>query len=387
MNRTIDRVPPALVDEVFFCLARPARRFVLSCVTNNRSRSVCRDELDTAFVGWYTQKPPNEMSTTDYRAAITALRHVHLPALVDTGFVREVDNLIVSNGHPALLDPGIKSAITSVESDGTGPVFEALADGERRSILDVLTHQYRPMHVEELAQELAARLTTSTDPAAHERIQIRLHHQQLPKLAALGLISYDRERDLVGYQGSPAVRIPWIHSYLGPDFRSAVSDGAEPVASIEGREQVVSCGQSMLDDAREEVFMVFTATGLLEAGCFAELTEAVERGVDVYLGTTDPVVREYIETTLPDVILWEPRQEWAEIPVVEESVGRLIVVDRKMAMVGTLCTPEGERTAEERAIIASGADNILVVLLRQLVDGQRQSLEQATAENPVPMLF
>ena len=387
MDRTPDRVPPALVDDVFSCLAHPARRFVLSCVAADRSRSICRDDLETAFVGWHSMKPREDASAADQRQANAALRHLHLPALVEAGFVREVDNLIVVDGHPALLDPGIKAAMSAVGDAEMQPVFQALADAERRAVLDVLSHQYRPIHVEELARELAARSSESTGPAAHERIHRRLHHVQLPLLADAGLISRDDNRDLVGYTGSPALRIPWIHSFIGPEFRTEMADSTEEVATIEGREQVVSCGQSMLDEATDEVFMLITATGLLEAGCFAEITEAVERGVDVYLGTADPAVREYVEAKLPEIIIWEPHQNWVEIPLVEDTVGRLVVVDGKMVMIGSLRTADGEDRYEERAIIAEGEDNLLVTLLRHLVDEQRQGIERATEEGSVPALF
>lgn len=89
----------------------------------------------------------------------------------------------------------------------TGPksrLFDALADGRRRVVVDSLTEADAPMDVRELARRVAARERSgagdapgSPPPDAVHRVHVSLHHAHLPKLDDAGLVEYDADRQVV----------------------------------------------------------------------------------------------------------------------------------------------------------------------------------------------
>lgn len=81
---------------------------------------------------------------------------------------------------------------------GTGDLTEnerycLLAEERRRMALDVLTDRATPVDLEDLAAAVVARVTSveGVDEETVERMAIRLHHGDLPKMADLGVIDYD----------------------------------------------------------------------------------------------------------------------------------------------------------------------------------------------------
>jgi hypothetical protein len=169
-----------------------------------------------------------------------------------------------------------------------------------------------------------------------------------------------------------------MHSHLGPGFRASLTTSSkdEDVWTLKERENIVSYGQSLCEEADEELFMMFTTTGLLESGCFTRITQAIDQGVDVYLGTCDSTVREFVLENTPEVTLWEPQENWLNLPVEDEKVGRLVFADREAILVGTLGKRDDEGVFEEQAIAGEGAENALVVLMRQMLASQLDQFDE-----------
>lgn len=125
---------------------------------------------------------------------------------------------------------------------------------------------------------------------------------------------------------------------------------------------------------------MFTATDLLEAGCFTRIRDAARRGVDVYLGTRDPTVREYVQEHAPEVVLWEPDTNWLDVPVAGDRVGRLLLVDREAVMLGTLSEETTDGVRGERALVGEGANDTLVTVIRQLVVPHLEPIDEETED-------
>ena len=89
-------------------------------------------------------------------------------------------------------------------------VFDALAGGECRDLLDCLAETEDALSVETLAARL---------PGDDDRVRARLHHTGLPKLADAGLIAYDADRELVRSGSDAEVEA----------VRAAVADADPPV--------------------------------------------------------------------------------------------------------------------------------------------------------------
>lgn len=85
-------------------------------------------------------------------------------------------------------------------------VFEALSHRRRRYVLACLAEDEAPTPLTALAEEVASRENEApVSEISHEEIlerRISLEHRHLPKLADVGLISYDREQNLVREKGA-----------------------------------------------------------------------------------------------------------------------------------------------------------------------------------------
>ena len=244
----------------------------------------------------------------------------------------------------------------------------------------MLSHQFGRIHVETLARELLsdAETTDSAVPAEDvERALVDLRHVDLPTLSEAGVIEYDPDAGTVAYAGHPELTVSWMHSVLEPDFRGSLTGEAEPnaIGEIEGREGVISFGQSLCERADDELFCMFTDTELLEAGCLTRIRDAARRGVDVYLGTRDPAVREYVEEHAPGVVLWEPNTDWLNLPVAGDRVGRLLLADREAVMLGTLLEEQTDGVHEEQSIVGEGEHDTLVTMIYQLLGPHLETID------------
>jgi len=85
----------------------------------------------------------------------------------------------------------------AIESEPAIPlddVFEALADARRRRIVRCLRKSDPPVEVEQIARRLSeAGGGTETE----REVRTGLHHRDLPKLDALGVITYESESQRV----------------------------------------------------------------------------------------------------------------------------------------------------------------------------------------------
>lgn len=378
------------IDAVFASLANRERRRLVGVMAEQAPDSVPREELATELAAVRETKPREGVTEDERQEAAISLHHSHLPKLVSTGLVERdtEDDTVALADHPALQDPGI---LDTIEGDGADPesldaLFGAIADERRRTILDVLSHQFSKIHVETLARELATYDRAMSESEASledvDRILARLCHVDLPQLAEAELIRYDAEAETVAYDGHPQLTVPWIHSVFQPAFRPSLTGESNPggIGEIEGREQVISFGQSLCERADEEIFCMFTDTQLLEAGCLTRIRDASHRGVNVYLGTRDPDIREYVRETAPDVVLWEPNADWLNLPVAGDRVGRLLLADREAVMLGTLLEEATDGLHEEQSIIGEGAHNTLVTMICQLLAPRLEEIDEGAED-------
>lgn len=374
------------LSTTFACLAHGGRRRLLRHLSERGSEPVSRQGLADVLAAHTNDKPPGAVTGEERQDALVALHHEHLPSLTAAGFVEPGggDDTVALAEHPALRDSGI---VEAVEGDASGSeesldvLFRALADGRRRTILDVLSHQFGEIHVETLARELEADerdvAESEVSEADVEGALLNLHHVDLPHLSEAGLVEYDTDEQMVAYGGHPDLRVPWMHSVFESEFRSSLTGESAPsgIGELEDRERVISYGQSLCDRADEELFCMFTDTGLLEAGCLTRIRDAAqERDVDVYLGTCDPAIREYVEANAPEVVLWEPDADWLNLPVADDRVGRLLLADREAVMLGTLLEQEAGDRHGEQAIVGEGDHNTLVTMIRQLLGPRLETI-------------
>jgi len=378
------------VDGVFASLASGERRRVLEVAMARDPEPASTAELATALAAWRTDEPRTDVTDQAREQAAVSLHHVHLPKLTAAGLLDRVsDDAVAPADHPAYDDPGVREVIVgdvTADADELDALFKSLADERRRTVLDVLSHQIGSVHTETLARELLARerdtVESDVPVPAVEQCLTRLRHADLPRLSAAGLIDYDADARTVAYEGHPQLSVPWMHSVLHSAFRGSLTGESEPdgIGEIEGRERVISFGQSLCDRADEELFCMFTDTQLLEAGCLTRIRDASRRGVDVYLGTPNPAVREYVRENAPEVVLWEPNTDWLNLPVAGDRVGRLLLADREAVMLGTLLEERTDGYHDEQAIVGEGEHNTLVTMICQLLGPHLEKIDAGTPD-------
>lgn len=90
-----------------------------------------------------------------------------------------------------------------IRTDGISEemLFETLAHQRRRHVLDLLSDRSSPAALADLATDVAARETDATagevSAGVKERVHAALYHVHVPKLAAVDLVRYDRDRNVV----------------------------------------------------------------------------------------------------------------------------------------------------------------------------------------------
>jgi hypothetical protein len=328
-------------------------------------------ELATNVAAAETGRPLVDVSREAVRERWLELVHTHLPALASVGLLEydEADGTVATTDHSALADPRLREIVAADEA-GFDAVLEGLADERRRIVLGVLEGRDEPIDRRTLAREVAdTESRVDSTPDSVDEVVVSLHHLHLPKLDAVGLLEYDADAGTVAYEGHPALSETWFDFRRGETPQSPLpgAERSDGVRTIEGRGDVLARGRSLIRGADEELFLLITTDGLLEAECFSAIEDAADRGVDVYLGSGSAAVREAVRERVPAVTVWEPRLDWLNLPPERDTLGRLAFADREAVMLATLGRRHPDGHPRETAITGSGADNTLVVLLRKLL--------------------
>lgn len=120
---------------------------------------------------------------------------------------------------------------------------------------------------------------------------------------------------------------------------------------------------------------MYTDEDLIEEACLQCLQDALDRGVDVYIGTQTQAIRDRVREHLPEATIWEPQRDWMNMPPEREKVGRLLFADREAIMLGTLSKHNDHSIEHETAITGAGENNALVMLVREMLGSRLEHLD------------
>lgn len=182
--------------------------------------------------------------------------------------------------------------------------------------------------------------------------------------------------------GHPELDAEWLVADPTDTPREILSmaDQTTDIWTLEGRANVTERGRALCESADEELFMMFTVDGLIERGCLRRIQDALDRDVDVYLGTQNQELRDLVRENAPGVTIWEPQLDWLNLPPKRKKVGRLIMADRSEIMIGTIADTESDGVPCETAITGTGEDNPLVMLLREMLGSRLDHLDAQSAD-------
>ena len=273
-------------------------------------------------------------------------------------------------------------------------LLRLLADRRNRAILTVLNDEARELPIADLAERLVGEDEPVVGPDEYEReldsALVSLHHNRLPKLSEAGLVEYDPDENVVGYGDYSTVDPEWLNVEMLEELfgrvRSRNETNGDDVGILEGRADILEYGRRLADEARDELFLIFLSADMLEEECIRRLRDALDRGVNVTLGTPDPEVREIVRERLPEVELWEPQLDWTNTPSSYPRVGRFVLADRDKVMLGLLTDPDGDCSTAERAVVGRGERNPVVVVVRDLLGPRIDHLDyqSETFSNELP---
>lgn len=263
-----------------------------------------------------------------------------------------------------------------------------IADARNRAILTILHEVARPLSTAELVNhlsehdELAGDVSDENDD--REALYIALHHNHLPKLDEAGLIDYDPAENVVTAENVPDVDADWQDleklEELGSCMRAGSDIEEDAIGVLESREDVIEYGRYLADEADEELFCMYTTTDLLEEEHLEHAEAALERGVEISLGSKNPKVRDLARDRLPEATIWEPQLDWMNAPSGYPKIGRLVLADREQIMLALLKNPDTDSHHPEIAVIGEGRDNPLVVLVRDLLGPRLDHLDYQSDE-------
>ena len=262
-------------------------------------------------------------------------------------------------------------------------------ESQHQVILALLDDAEEPLHVNDLAEQLVKQdekvMSTEEFASTVERMLIALHHNVLPRLDNSGVIDYNREVNTVSLPDDGVEDSDWLDGTSIveslADFQDDEPTDSDSIGVIHGRQAVIEYGRVLADKAEDELFCMYVSTDLLEDECLCHAEDAIDRGVEMYMGTRNEDVRDLTRRQLPGATLWEPQRGWLDSPIGYPKVGRLVLVDRREVMLALLDEPrpDGEYP-EEKAMVGAGEDNPLVVLVRELLGPRLDHLDLQSTE-------
>ncbi len=372
-------------NDVLHALCDGRRRAVLQLL-RNRTEPISDEEVAIHLAATDAEKRLLDVTESELAGWHVSLRQTHLPVLEEAGLIdwdAEVNAVSIST-HPALQNPKLERIIETDGIDWDG-ILGALVHRRRRIALSVLADYDTALSRVALARAIVEREpgTETADADPVEDCCAALHHVHLPKLAAVGLASYDARSGAVSYRGHPLIEnAEWFDLHLteAPRAVLSVAEPSQDIWRLDGRANVIEHCRALCEYADEELFLLYTDEDLVEAACLRCLQDAVDRGVDVYVGTQTQAIRDRVREQVPDVTLWEPQRDWMNMPPEREKVGRLLFADREAIMLGTLSKHNDHGIQNETAITGVGEDNALVMLVRELLGSRVDHLDEQSAD-------
>ncbi|WP_137289756.1 DUF7344 domain-containing protein [Natronorubrum halophilum] len=412
----------------FDVLAAPHRRYLLSILYERRhssdstpspqSRAIAIETLATEIA---VREHGSPIVTEDQSRDIQIrLLHHHVPRLLDVGLVTEHTGgdarALALADHPILESEGVTTLLENPTGEAVSTetelnrTLEALQPARCRLACDILSRRDGDLAVTDLAVMIAARendcrLVDVTE-TEWKPITTTLVHNHVPALADAGLVEYDRSTESVAITAdAPQWQADWLAASplgalatdletpqkrartgaagLGSDAATETDPtGAGVCWTIEGSENVVARGHEIADTADEELFVTLPDAGLIQQRCLERWRAAADRGVDVYIGSRSPRVRDTVRSAVPDATICELRSDWLNFPVERIHHGRVVFADRETVMLVTVDDADGDPRAT--AITGDGAGNTLVKLVRELVGPRIDRLESASNDGDSP---
>ncbi|MFC7046240.1 TrmB family transcriptional regulator [Halobacteriaceae archaeon GCM10025711] len=156
------------------------------------------------------------------------------------------------------------------------------------------------------------------------------------------------------------------------DLPDASTDSESPpvgeIWSLNNHEAINTRSMRLAEEATSEIILVVGDETAITGEFYDALSDAVDRGVRVIIGTVNEATRTAILDRISGADVFVSDLSW--VPVKSNPGGtlitRLLLVDKQTIVVGSR-PAEGKSEEAEQAVVGNGTSNGIVVILRHLL--------------------
>jgi hypothetical protein len=145
------------------------------------------------------------------------------------------------------------------------------------------------------------------------------------------------------------------------------SSGAGEVWTMEGETAVAERLATLVGEADEEVLLAVAVDALLGEDLFDALVDAVDRGVDVVVGSPDESIRARLREALGDGEVVETWTWWESVPIEAGAVTSVLMADGTSLLVSADATTDLPGVRKHRAVWTDSSEAPVVGLMRPLI--------------------
>lgn len=157
---------------------------------------------------------------------------------------------------------------------------------------------------------------------------------------------------------------------LEPVSSDDETEVSHEVWALSGDRTITNRTHQLVDQAEEEVALVVRSEALKDGELVAHLHSALDRGVEVTLGTLDEVP-EGIRESLPGASVFVSDLAWlgssSQYPGDDTEISRLMLVDSETILVSSYRQAESGISSQEHAVFGRGFNNGLVAIVRRII--------------------
>lgn len=157
---------------------------------------------------------------------------------------------------------------------------------------------------------------------------------------------------------------------LEPTDEGDTTEATHEVWAISGNQGITSRTEQLIEGASDEVILVIGHESIFTDQLAEQLQTAIDRGLDVIIGTVDEGLQTEIQTVLPDVEVFVSGLDWVShspLPDDDTEISRLLLADQQAILMSSFTKGRYDEREHEQGVFGRGFDNGIVAIARRLM--------------------